>query len=138
MVEIGGELSLAGYNLNKQKWSIGIQNPLSKNIKSTLNLTLTDKSVATSGNYRNFFIYEGKKYSHIISPVTGYPVDNNILSVTIISDHCMDADALATSLMIMSINDGMALIESIEDAEVFYITKEGESLYSKGFRRFIR
>ena len=138
MVEIGGELSLAGYNLNKQKWSIGIQNPLSKNIKSTLNLTLTDKSVATSGNYRNFFIYEGKKYSHIISPVTGYPVDNNILSVTIISDHCMDADALATSLMVMSINDGMALIESIEDAEVFYITKEGKSLYSKGFRRFIR
>ena len=70
--------------------------------------------------------------------MTGYPVDNNILSVTIISDHCMDADALATSLMVMSINDGMALIESIEDAEVFYITKEGESLYSKGFRRFIR
>ena len=138
MVEIGGELSLAGYNLNKQKWSIGIQNPLSKNIKYTLNLKLTDKSIATSGNYRNFFIYEEKKYSHIISPVTGYPVDNNILSVTIISDHCMDADALATSLMVMSINDGMALIESIEDAEAFYITKEGQSLYSKGFRRFIR
>ena len=126
MVEIGGELSLSGYNSDKQKWSIGIQNPSLNNISSTLNLTLPNKTIATSGNYRNFFTHDGKKYSHIISPTTGYPIDNNILSVTIISDQCMDADALATSLIVMNINDGIDLIDKIKDAEVFYITKERE------------
>ena len=138
MVEIGGELSLSGYNSENKKWSIGVQNPSLNNISSTLNLLLTNKTIATSGNYRNFFTHEGKSYSHIISPITGYPIDNNILSVTVISDQCIDADALATSLIIMSIKDGLSLIDKIEGTEVFYITKENESLYSEGFKSFVR
>ncbi|OUW20658.1 MAG: hypothetical protein CBD21_03530 [bacterium TMED161] len=138
MVEIGGELSLSGYNSENKKWSIGVQNPSLNNISSTLNLLLTNKTIATSGNYRNFFTHEGKSYSHIISPITGYPIDNNILSVTVISDQCIDADALATSLIIMSIKDGLTLIDKIEGTEVFYITKENESLYSEGFKSFVR
>ena len=138
MVEIGGELSLSGYNSENKKWSIGVQNPSLNNISSTLNLLLTNKTIATSGNYRNFFTHEGKSYSHIISPTTGYPIDNNILSVTVISDQCVDADALATSLIVMNIEDGINLIEKIEGTEVFYITKENENLYSKGFKTFVR
>ena len=94
--------------------------------------------MATSGNYRNFYTYNGKSYSHIIDPRNGKSVESSLLSVTVLAESCMDADALATSLMVMSINDGMDLIESIEDADVFYITKECESMYSKGFRRFVR
>ena len=138
MVEIGGELSLSGYNSENKKWSIGIQNPSLNNISSTLNLLLTNKTIATSGNYRNFFTHDGKSYSHIISPTTGYPIDNNILSVTVISDQCIDADALATTLIVMNIEDGINLIEKIEGTEVFYITKENENLYSKGFKTFVR
>ena len=138
MVEIGGELSLSGLNSENKKWSIGVQNPSLNNISSTLNLLLTNKTIATSGNYRNFFIHEGKSYSHIISPITGYPIDNNILSVTVISDQCIDADALATSLIVMNIEDGINLIDKIKGAEVFYITKENENLYSKGFKTFVR
>ena len=138
MVEIGGELSLSGYNSENKKWTIGVQNPSLNNISSTLNLLLTNKTIATSGNYRNFFTHEGKSYSHIISPITGYPIDNNILSVTVISDQCIDADALATSLIIMNIEAGLSLINKIEGTEVFYITKENESLYSEGFKSFVR
>ncbi len=138
MVEIGGELSLYGYNSEDKKWSIGVQNPSLNNISSTLNLLLTNKTIATSGNYRNFFTYKGKSYSHIISPTTGYPIDNNILSVTVISDQCIDADALATTLIVMNIEDGINLIEKLEGTEVFYITKENENLYSKGFKTFVR
>ncbi len=138
MVEIGGELSLSGYNSEDKKWSIGVQNPSLNNISSTLNLLLTNKAIATSGNYRNFFTYDGKSYSHIISPTTGYPIDKNILSVTVISDQCIDADALATSLIVMNIEDGIDLIDKIKGTEVFYITKENENLYSKGFKAFVR
>tara|TARA_A100001011_G_C14267993_1_gene825627 strand:- start:270 stop:1169 length:900 start_codon:yes stop_codon:yes gene_type:complete len=138
MVEIGGELSLSGYNSENKKWTIGVQNPSLNNISSTLNLFLTNKAIATSGNYRNFFTHEDKSYSHIISPITGYPIDNNILSVTVISDQCIDADALATSLTVMSIKDGLNLIDKIEGSEVFYITKENENLYSEGFKNFVR
>ena len=138
MVEIGGELSLYGYNSEDKKWSIGVQNPSLNNISSTLNLLLTNKTIATSGNYRNFFTHDGKSYSHIISPTTGYPIDNNILSVTVISDKCIDADALATSLIVMNIEDGIDLIDKIKGTEVFYITKENENLYSKGFKTFVR
>ena len=138
MVEIGGELSLSGHNSENKKWSIGVQNPSLNNISSTLNLLLTNKTIATSGNYRNFFTYDGKSYSHIISPVTGYPIDNNILSVTVISDQCIDADALATSLIVMSIEEGINLIDKIDNTEVFYITKENENLYSEGFKTFVR
>jgi len=138
MVEIGGELSLSGYNSEDKKWSIGVQNPSLNNISSTLNLLLTNKAIATSGNYRNFFTHDGKSYSHIISPTTGYPIDKNILSVTVISDQCIDADALATSLIVMNIEDGIDLIDKIKGTEVFYITKENENLYSKGFKTFVR
>ena len=138
MVEIGGELSLSGYNSEDKKWSIGVQNPSLNNISSTLNLLLTNKAIATSGNYRNFFTHDGKSYSHIISPTTGYPIDKNILSVTVISDQCIDADALATSLIVMNIEDGIDLIDKIKGTEVFYITKENENLYSKGFKAFVR
>ena len=138
MVEIGGELSLSGYNSEDKKWSIGVQNPSVNNISSTLNLLLTNKAIATSGNYRNFFTHDGKSYSHIISPTTGYPIDKNILSVTVISDQCIDADALATSLIVMNIEDGIDLIDKIKGTEVFYITKENENLYSKGFKTFVR
>ena len=138
MVEIGGELKVSGLNLDGSAWLIGIQNPNDNAVSPFLNLSLANRGMATSGNYRNFYTIEDKRYSHIISPKTGRPIENTILSVTVISDNCLDSDALATALMVMDTNEGLELIEKIEDTEAFYYLENDEFLYSSGFKNFIQ
>ena len=137
MVEIGGEIKVSGNNLKLNKWSIGVQNPNFDTSTPFKILSLTNKAMATSGNYRNYFELDGKRYSHIISPTTGYPVENKISSVTIISNSCLDSDALSTALMVMSTDDGVRLIEELSDVEVFYILENNSYIYSSGFKNFI-
>jgi len=137
MVEIGGELKVSGFNRDGDSWHIGIQNPNENDISPFINIFLTDKGMATSGNYRNYYKVNGKKYAHIISPITGKPIENNILSVTVISDDCLDADALATALMVMNIDQGLKLIENLEDTEALYTLDNNKILYSSGFKSFI-
>jgi len=133
MVEIGGEVRASGKGKEKKNWIIGLQNPESINFDLFLKVPLLNKSLATSGNYRNYYDINGKRYSHIISPKTGYPIDNNILSVSIIARECMYADALATALMMFNIDDGMKLVESLDDVEVLYILDDHTISYSAGF-----
>ena len=137
MVEIGGELKVSGFNRDGDSWHIGIQNPNENDISPFINIFLTDKGMATSGNYRNYYTVNGKRYAHIISPITGKPIENNILSVTVISDDCLDADALATALMVMNIDQGLKLIENLEDTEALYTLENNKILYSSGFKSFI-
>tara|TARA_B100001142_G_C14331041_1_gene654132 strand:+ start:569 stop:1465 length:897 start_codon:yes stop_codon:yes gene_type:complete len=138
MVEIGGELKVSGSNRDGNSWLIGLQDPNKNEVSPLVNITLTDKGMATSGNYRNYYTVNGKKYAHIISPITGRPIKNNILSVTVISDDCLDADALATALMVMNTDQGLKLIENLEDTEAFYTLENNKILYSSGFKSFIR
>jgi thiamine biosynthesis lipoprotein len=77
--------------------------------------------MATSGNYRNFYKYNGKSYSHIIDPRNGKSVESSLLSVTVLAESCMDADALATALSILSYDEGFKLINSIEGSEALWI-----------------
>ncbi len=137
MVEIGGEVRVSGLKENHKPWIIGVQNPGIKENSTFLALSLSNKGMATSGNYRNYFDLDGRRYSHIISPISGYPVDNKILSVTVISDSCMGSDALATALMVMNIEEGIRLIESMPEFEAFYYLEDDEYLYSNGFKNFI-
>lgn len=113
MVDIGGELVLKGVNPKNEAWRIGINKPiddsLSVNQELQIILQLTDRGVATSGNYRNYYYKDGRKYAHTIDPRTGYPVQHNILSATVVAQDCMTADALATAFMVMG----------EEEAEVF-------------------
>jgi len=138
MVEIGGELKVSGLNLDGSRWIIGIQNPSEDAASPFLNISLTDRGMATSGNYRNYYTIKGKRYAHIISPKTGRPIENTILSVTVISDNCLDSDALATALMVMDTDEGLELIEKIEDTEAFYYLENDKFLYSSGFKNFIQ
>ena len=138
MVEIGGELKVSGLNLDGSRWLIGIQNPSEDAVSPFLNISLTDRGMATSGNYRNYYTIKGKRYAHIISPKTGRPIENTILSVTVISDNCLDSDALATALMVMDTDEGLELIEKIEDTEAFYYLENDKFLYSSGFKNFIQ
>jgi thiamine biosynthesis lipoprotein len=90
-------------------------------------LVLKDKAVATSGDYEDFFMNDGVRYSHIFDPKTESPVDGDVISATVLSDSCMEADALATALMVMGKEKGMDLIEGMPGVECLLIT-EGEGI----------
>jgi thiamine biosynthesis lipoprotein len=83
-----------------------------------------DKTIVTSGNYERYFEEDGKLYHHILDPKTGYPADNNLLSVSIISENSFDADALSTAVYVMGLKKGMQFIEEMEDIDVMFITEE--------------
>ncbi len=132
MVEIGGEVRTAGQNIKGKDWRIGIDTPLAGSFPGEdiyAVVRVADRAMATSGNYRNFFEYEGKTYSHIIDPRNGLALQSNISSVTVIGPTCMDADALATALNVMTVDAGLKLVESLKGFEAFWIIKEGEGQF---------
>ena len=140
MVEIGGEIRIAGKNNRGEAWKIGIDIPepnFKPGEKIFAIIPVTNKAMATSGNYRNFYEFNSSKYSHIIDPRSGYAIDSNISSVTVISEKCIDADALATALNEMSLELGMKLVESVDEMEAFWIINEGgkfQSFQSSGMK----
>ena len=97
-------------------------------------LSIRDQSVVTSGVYERFVEADGVRYHHILDPRTGYPAENSLLSVTIITDSSTDADALSTACFLLGLSDGMALIESLSDTEALFITDDYELHYSSGLR----
>jgi FAD:protein FMN transferase len=143
MVEIGGEIFTKGKNIYNEKWKIGIDKPKylaypGNELQDTLNIS--DVALATSGDYRNYFEHEGKIYSHTINPKTGKPVTHNLASVTIIAPRCMQADALATAVLVMGVESGMKLLESIENVEGYFIKRikkdEFEVISTTGFENY--
>ena len=138
LVEIGGELYGAGRNKKDKAWAVGISRPDKTFAKQTLYkvVRLDNQAIATSGNYRNFYEKDGRTYSHIIDPATGYPVQNRIVSASVISDSCTFADGLATALMVMDVKDGIALVNSLEGTECLIVQRiDGKFMdhVSKGF-----
>lgn len=132
MVEIGGEVRVKGYNPKGEFWRIGVDKPIDdpaasdRQLQAILNLT--DIAMATSGNYRRFYVEDGMKYSHTIDPQTGYPVDHNLLSATVFTDSCMDADAYATAFMVMGLEKSIEFARKhprIAGIYLIYYTKEG-------------
>lgn len=114
MVDIGGEIVARGNNPKSEHWRIGINRPvddsLSINQELQIILQLTDVGLATSGNYRNFYYKDGKKYAHTIDPRTGYPVQHTLLSSTVMAEDCMTADALATAFMVIGMEEAKKFI----------------------------
>lgn len=126
LINAGGDIYCFGGKDNGKPWNAGIRNPRKKN-EIIGNLKLKDKAVTTSGDYEKFFILKGKRFSHIINPSTGYPIDNPVIQVTVVAETCTDADALATALMVMGKEKGLKLIENLKDTEAVIIEeKEGE------------
>lgn len=132
LVEIGGEIRVAGKNQDSKLWRVAVENPSVAGRSVHGVLSVTDKAVATSGDYRNFFEHEGKRYSHTIDPRTGYPVDHNLVSVTVVDESAMRADALATALTVMGAEAGMQLAQKHNLAVWFIIRKDDQwiDLYS--------
>lgn len=109
LVEIGGELCTRGVNAEQELWSIGIEKPTDTGRAVQLKVRLNDRALATSGDYRNYFVYEGRRYSHLIDARDGRPVTHNLASVTVLADETAYADAMATALLVLGPEEGMEL-----------------------------
>ncbi|WP_102406111.1 FAD:protein FMN transferase [Parabacteroides bouchesdurhonensis] len=146
MIEIGGEVIMSGVNKNGGCWRIGINKPeddsevSSNTIKEVVQLCKKG-GIATSGDYRNFYVKDGKKYAHTIDTRSGYPAEQNILSATIVANDCMTADAYATAFMAMGLEKVHKIVESLPEIEYFiiYTDDNGEEQveYSKGMIQYL-
>ena len=125
MVEIGGEIVVSGCNPKGNKWNIGISKPvddsLSINNELQTVIPVTDIAMATSGNYRNFYVKDGRKYAHTIDPHTCMPVSHTLLSATVFAADCATADALATSMMVMGLDSAQALCARHPEIQAYFI-----------------
>ena len=140
-VEIGGEVTVKGYNPEGVPWRIGIQapdiDPLSDRLQGILHIS--NGAVATSGDYRNYIEVNESIYSHILDPRTGYAVLSDTVSVTVYATNCTDADAMATSLFVMGADEGIEWIEKQPDAEAMFLLRAGNGeiieRFSSGFMK---
>ena len=142
LVEIGGEVYAGGLRKDGSPWRVGVNLPEKGAALNAVYdiVALSGMAIATSGDYRNFFEKGGKRYSHILNPKTGYPVDNGVVSVSIIAGTCTFADGLATAGMVMGLKDGMSLVDGLEGVEALFIVQlQDHSLKafaSKGFSTY--
>lgn len=129
LVEIGGEVRTRGRNQTDSLWRIGIQDPRESLTNEQLAIAkLDNKSVATSGNYRNYYEIDGKIRAHIVDPMTGYTAEHNLLSASVFHEDCMLADAYATAFMVMGLERSVAFVESRPDLDAIFIYQVDDEL----------
>ena len=148
MVEIGGEIALRGCNSKGNAWTVGISRPVSDSLQQDHGfqeyLQLTSGGLATSGNYRNFYEKGGKRYAHTIDPHTGYPIQKDVLSATVIAPDCMTADAFATAFMVLGKEKALEVMAREPDIEGYLIIPSSadstqlEVACSAGFGKYIK
>ena len=144
LVDTGGEIMARGSKPNGQPWIVGIEKPAenwdSEQVVQT-RITLRDKGLVTSGSTRKYTERNGRRYSHCIDPKTGYPVEHNVLSATVLAENSVWADALASICMVMGMEKSLPLIESMDGVEAYYIfvnaKNELETFATEGFRKLI-
>ena len=128
MIEIGGEIVCGGKNQNNENWKIGINkptdDPTSTNQELDKILNLTDCAMATSGNYRNFYVKDGKRIAHTIDPKSGYPVQHSVLSSTVLAPSCAMADGFATSFMVMGLEKAKQILDQHPELQAYLIYEE--------------
>ena len=146
MIDIGGEVVVKGLNPNGKCWTVGVSKPEDDstgvmNEVEELVVLCKKGGIATSGNYRNFYIKDGKKYGHTIDPITGYPTDKSILSATVVADDCMTADAYATVFMVQGVEHAAEIAKKVPEIEYFliYADEEGRHrfAYSEGMLKYL-
>lgn len=130
MVEIGGEIRVAGVNEHGEHWKIGVEKPSMLQSGAIQAIAITDVGLATSGDYRNYYEVDGKRFSHTINPSTGKPITHTLASVTVVAASCAQADALATALNVLGPVEGYALAEKLSLA-AYFIIRDGEQFTIK-------
>lgn len=134
IIDLGGNIYAIGEKDQGQPWAVGVTNPFEPSGRFTCILELTDSSIITSGDYERYFMYDGKKYHHIIDSKTGYPSESEVSGVSVISDRGIDGDSLSTALFIMGVDEGLELVNELDGVEVMFITKDKEVIVSEGLK----
>ena len=134
LINLGGNIYALGIKSNNQPFSIGIQDPTKARGNSIGNIKISNKSVVTSGIYERYLEVNDKIYHHMLDPHTGYPFDNNLSSVTIVSDTSMICDALSTTTFGLGIEGGMKLIDDMDGVDAIFITKDKKVYLSKNLK----
>jgi thiamine biosynthesis lipoprotein len=146
-VEIGGEILVKGHNRSGKPWNIGVDMPTNNSHNSDARqlinvLSISDKAIATSGNYRKFYVKNGKKYAHTLNPKNGFPVNHSLLSATVVADKVSTADAYATVFMVLGLSKTKEFLEKYPELDVqvylVYENKNGQILHfkSSGMKQF--
>lgn len=144
LIDVGGEILTKGLKPGKKKWAVGIQIPTEDEhgaIESQVVIELSNKALVTSGSYRKYYEENGKRYSHIIDPKTGFPVIHNLLSVTVLANSCAEADGYSTAFMIMGLEKAKAFVNKRNDLEAYFIYDEDgfmKSEYTSGMAELIK
>ena len=135
LVEIGGEVYASGHRKDGLPWRVGINTPRSDSAANQVYraIPLSGRAMATSGDYRNFFEFKGKRYSHVIDPRNGYPVENGVVSATVLADNCTLADGLATALMVMGREKGLALVNQLDGVESLIVVLQADGTFVDHF-----
>lgn len=131
MINLGGNVLTIGKKLDDTPFHIGIQKPFANQNETITSISITDQSVVSSGIYERYFKKNGKIYHHLLDPFTGYPKQNNLLSVTIISDSSADGDALSTVCYTLGLEKGMELINQLDNVDAIFITDDYQLHCSK-------
>lgn len=134
IINLGGNILTLGSKNNDQPFSIGIQDPTMPRGNSIGNIKVSNKSVVTSGIYERYIEKDNKIYHHMLNPHTGYPFENNLNSVTIVSDESIICDALSTTTFGLGLDNGMKLIESLNNVDAIFITKNKKIYLSSNLK----
>ncbi len=132
VIDLGRNILLIGEKPEQEPFSIGIQSPDASGELLRV-LALRDKSLVTSGTYERYFDYRGQRYHHVLDPFTGFPADRGLLAVTILSGSSLLGDALSTSCLLLGVEEGLALIDSIPEAEALFVRTDGSVITSSNF-----
>ena len=133
LLNIGGNVRAIGTKPGGKLWTAGVENPWGDDPAYIQAVELADgDSLVISGDYQRYYVVDGKRYHHILDTATGYPYDNGLLGVSIITDESVDGDGLSTTCFALGLADGMALVESLDDTEAVFITEDYELHFSSG------
>ena len=138
IINLGGNVLCIGEKPDNSAFKIGIQKPFADRSETIAVMDIRDKSVVSSGIYERCFEQDSTLYHHLLNPKTGYPYDNGLIAVTIISDQSVDGDALSTTCFALGLEDGVKLAESLDDVQAFFVTSDYEIHYTKDFRKKIK
>lgn len=134
IIDLGGNIFAHGEKVSGDAWKIGIQNPFSNRGEIVGAISVKNKSIVTSGIYERYIEVDGVKYHHILNPETGYPYENDIAGITIISDKSTTGDALSTSVFALGIEEGMKFVEELDDVDAIFVTKEKGIYVTSGIK----
>ncbi|MEG2353050.1 MAG: FAD:protein FMN transferase [Clostridium sp.] len=134
IINLGGNVLTIGGNIDHKDWNIGLQNPFEGRGEAIGSIKLKNSSIVTSGIYERYVEYDGKKYHHILNPKTGFPYENNIAGVTLITDSSILGDALSTTIFSLGLENGLEFINSRNDAEAIFITKDSKLYFSNNIK----